>query len=161
MSRTRPGPAPQPRLWSPASAGPRRDGLVGGGNRIRTTGTAGGVQLSSWRRFAFASNFALPGNQAEARLAPLETQVLSRGTDGSNPASSSEESANHQFLSGGAHHCGRLKCRRVLRRRFALLAMPSLTPLFNEQQDDRERRDCRPPAGAPKILYNLGASGMR
>ena len=36
------------------------------------------------------------------------------GTDSSNPACSSEESANHRFLSGGAHHCGRLKCRRVV-----------------------------------------------
>src|SRR5262249_26808946 len=33
--------------------------------------------------------------------APLETQVVSRGTDGSNPSPSSEESANFRSLCGG------------------------------------------------------------
>ena len=39
---SRPEPAPQPRLWSPASAGPRRDGLVAGGRWIRNIGSATG-----------------------------------------------------------------------------------------------------------------------
>ena len=41
-------------------------------------------------------------------------EIYRNGTEGSNPACSSEESANHQFLSGGAYHCGRHKCRRVV-----------------------------------------------
>src|SRR6516164_140125 len=42
------------------------------------------------------------------------------GTGRSNPAPSSEESANHQFLSGGAYHCGRLKCRPPAHQVFCL-----------------------------------------
>jgi hypothetical protein len=42
------------------------------------------------------------GDQAEATRAPLETLVVSRGTDGSNPVSSSGESANFRFLSNSA-----------------------------------------------------------
>src|SRR6516164_1076391 len=36
------------------------------------------------------------------RSSPLETLIAPRGTDGSNPASSSRESANFWFLTGGA-----------------------------------------------------------
>src|SRR6516225_1283045 len=55
-----------------------------------------------------------PATTVVGRGPPLFGRLFDGGTDGSNPSSSSEESANHQFLSGGAYHCGRHKCRRVV-----------------------------------------------
>ena len=56
------------------------------------------------RRDNWSGNFLQDGGE----------EIYRNGTEGSNPACSSEESANHQFLSGGAHDCGRLKCRRAV-----------------------------------------------
>jgi hypothetical protein len=47
-----------------------------------------------------------PSAKAQSEIS--EPNLIARGTGSSNPSPSSEESANHQFLSGGAHHCGRL-----------------------------------------------------
>jgi hypothetical protein len=70
-----------------------RTRLAAGGNKIRTTGPAQGAG----RRHRVGSRsrrFSVGGGE----MSPLETLVVSRGTDGSNPAPSSRESANHRFL---------------------------------------------------------------
>ena len=57
----------------------------------------------------YFSGNQVSGNQAEATSGGLETVVVSRGTESSNPASSTGESADHRSFardSGTTEHCG-------------------------------------------------------
>src|SRR6516164_9496132 len=120
-------------VWHPPHAGGKpglfqerrrnleRDGLSAGGNRIRTIGPARVKGLSAVADERCRTD-KLDGvikrrssreTTMVGRGASLDGRLFLGGTDGSNPVPSSGESANHQFLSGGAYHCGRLKCRRV------------------------------------------------
>ena len=48
----------------------------------------------------------------------------------------------HQFLSGGAHHCGRVKCRRGRkpRARHPCSAFYALVPVWMQGEASRARR---------------------
>ena len=75
-----------------------------------------GVGQPDWRRNRDSKHrslsqstlvFFAEGAPKKVDRSGLEPSHHLSGTEGSSPASSSEESANHQFLSGGAYHCGR------------------------------------------------------
>jgi hypothetical protein len=80
--------------------------LAAGGDRIRTIGPAAGTR----RPRGFGSRSCPTGNQAEATCAALQTLAVSRGTDGSNPASSSEESSELPTTSAAGERSA--SCRR-------------------------------------------------
>jgi hypothetical protein len=105
-SRSRTGPAPEPRLWPTASVGPCRDGLVGGGNRIRTIGPAlvKGLSVVADERCRTAKLDGIIKHRSSrettmvGRGASLDGRLFLGGTDGSNPFPSSGEPPSHVRL---------------------------------------------------------------
>jgi hypothetical protein len=77
-----------------------RSRLPAGGNRVQTVGSDEGTRRP--RGFGCRSRRVFRWRGIERRRRePSSNLAVSRGTDGSNPASSSRESANHRFLRAG------------------------------------------------------------
>jgi hypothetical protein len=81
-------------------AGAETHGLSAGGSRIRTIGSAGGAPHPRGVGSRSRRLFRVRGISDMSRPRSL---VVSRGTDGSNPASSSGESANPREWVGHAN----------------------------------------------------------